>query len=146
MTESEKREIKRLWESGMPFSKIHRMVALPISQFRKAVAEMREDGEFSSSRPSTAERVCAEFDNGERNAMVIAERLGLSENTVRSYLIWNGRRFGKKTRNLSHCERTIEIAQDLKDGELTQYKIAQKHGVSKQYVNKVKQKVDRGIL
>lgn len=146
MTEIERKQILTLWESGMPTTQIRRMVAMTPSEFRTAIDEMRKNGDFGENRKTSERKVCEAFDRGERNVKAIALRYGLSERTVRHYLNWNGRMLGKKTRNFTHCDKTHEIAADLEEGVLTQYKIAQKHGVSRQYVNKVKNKLERGVL
>lgn len=139
-------QIKVLWESGMPMARIQRLVAMPICEFRKLVAKMRENGDLSKERETTATKVCAAFDRGERNVRAIAERLGLAEITVRKYLRANGRFLGKKTRIWKHSARTLAIVDDFKDGELTLYRIAKNHGVSLQYVSKLYRKWQKGIL
>lgn len=146
MTESERNQIKRLWESGMPLTQIHRMTAMTSAEFKGAVEEMRQNGDFGSVRDNAEKKVVRAFDEGERRVKVIAERLGITEYSVRRYLRDNGRKLGKKTRNFVHSDKTLEIAQALQDGEFTQYKIAQNFGVSRQYVNKVKRKLELGKL
>jgi DNA-binding CsgD family transcriptional regulator len=123
------------------------MMPLTARKFACGIAEMRAEGAFNANeRKSSADKVCQAYDEGERNCKAIANRLGLAESTVRQYLRWNGRLLGKKTRNFSHSPRTLEIAEDLRDGGLTQYKIAKKYGVSAQYINKVKLKLEKGFL
>jgi DNA-binding CsgD family transcriptional regulator len=146
MTESERKQILTLWESGMPLTQVRQMVAMTPSEFRVAIDEMRKNGDFGANRKNSERKVCEAFDRGERNVRAIAKRYGLTEDTVRHYLNWNGRKFGTKTRNFTHCDKTHEIVADLQEGVLTQYKIAQKHQVSRQYVNKVKNKLERGVL
>ena len=146
MTESERKQILTLWESGMPLTQVRQMVAMTPSEFQGAIDEMRKNGDFGANRKNSERKVCEAFDRGERNAKAIAKRYGLTEDTVRRYLNWNGRKFGTKTRNFTHCDKTHEIVSDLQDGVLTQYKIAQKHGVSRQYVNKIKVKWEKGVL
>ena len=146
MTNIEINQIKRLWDGGMPLTQIQRMMAMPIGEFRKVIDGMRKNGEFGFVRKKAEKKVVQAFDDGERNVKAIADRFGLAEYTVYAYLRLNGRKLGKKTRNFVHSDKTLEIAKDLKGGELTQYKIAQKHGVSRQYVNKVKQKLEMGKL
>lgn len=146
MTESVKKQILTLWKNGMPLSRIRRMVAVTPSEFRKGIDEMRKNGDFVGEHKNTEAKVVEAFDRGERNVRAIAEVLMISPSTVYDYLRKNGRHFGKKTRIWAHTERTLEIAEDLKEGTLSQYKIAQKYGVSRQYVTKVKHKLERGLL
>lgn len=146
MTESERKQILTLWESGMPLTQVRQMVAMTPSEFRVAVDEMRKNGDFGGIRKNSERKVCEAFDQGERNVRAIAKRYGLTEDTVRQYLNWNGRKLGTKTRNFIHCDKTHEIVADLQEGVLTQYKIAQKHKVSRQYVNKIINKWKRGVL
>jgi transposase len=122
------------------------MVAMTPSEFRKGIDEMRKNGELVGERKSTEIKVVEAFDNGERNVKAIADMYGLSESTIYKYLYKHGRHFGGKTRIWAHSEKTLEIADDLKDGALSQYQIAKNHGVSRQYVTKVKHKLERGLL
>ena len=146
MTESERKQILTLWHSGMPLGRIRRMVAVTPSEFRKGIAEMRKNGDFVVERKSTEIKVVEAFDNGERNVKAIADMYGLSESTIYKYLFKLGRHFGGETRIWAHSEKTLEIAEDLKDGALSQYQIAKNHEVSRQYVTKVKHKLERGLL
>lgn len=141
MTDSEKQKIIALWSNGMPMARIRQMVAVPAREFHAIVKEMRANGEFPTEYKTTEQKVVEAFHRGERNPYKIAEEVGVTEQTVRQYLYQNGLRRGKKTRNWFHSERTNAIAEDLKEGALSQVEIARKHQVTKQYVNKIKGKL-----
>ena len=146
MTESEKKQVVALWEGGMPLTQIRQMIAMPARKFRAEIDEMRKNGDFGGARKNAEKKVVEAFDEGERNIKAIAETYGLSENTVYYYLHKNGRYLGTKTRNWVHSERTLAIVEDLKEGKLTLYKIAQKHKVTCQYLTKIKRKWQKGIF
>jgi Trp operon repressor len=42
-----------------------------------------------------------------------------------------------------HCDRTDAIVEDLQEGKLSQAEIARKYGVSRQYITKMKRKVEK---
>lgn len=146
MTENEKKRVKELWLGGMPIARIRQMLAIPVKQYRLGIAEMKSEGAFDNGRATIEQKICAEFDEGERNAKVIAEKYGVAIGTVRYYLCMNGRKFGRKTKNLNHCDRTLEIVADLEYGALSQSEIAKKHGVSRQYINKIVGKIEKGVF
>jgi transposase len=146
MTETEKKQIKSLWESGMSFRQICQMISMPVGEFNSVIAEMKRNGEFSNDRKKNLTKVLEAFDNGERDARVIADTYRLKLQTVYFYLNSNGRFFGTKTRNWVHTERTLAIIDDLREGKMSQIEIAKKHGVSKQYITKMKHKLEKGII
>ena len=143
MTESEKYRIVSLWESGMTLGQIRQLMAMTSAEFKRAIAEMKRNGEFPKTRKTAEEKVVEAFQRGERNPYAIAEEYGLSVHSVRSFLGWNKCHKGKKTRNWVHCERTDAIVEDLKEGALSQAEIARKYGVSRQYITKMKRKVEK---
>ena len=146
MSEIDKSQILRLWQGGMSFRQIRQMIAVPKGEFDEIVAEMKRNGEFSNDRKKNLTKVLEAFDNGERDARVIADTYRLKLQTVYFYLNSNGRFFGTKTRNWVHTERTLAIIDDLREGKMSQIEIAKKHGVSKQYITKIKHKLEKGIM
>ena len=126
MTENEKKQVRALWESGMTLAQIRQMTPIEPRAFDLAVREMKH--------------------RGERNPYAIADTYGVKVNYVYWVLARNKLRLGKKTRVFVHSERTNTIVEDLKDGELSQVEIAKKHNVSRQYITKIKKKLERGIL
>lgn len=143
MTEIEKSRIVSLWESGMTLGQIRQMVAVGRVEFADTVREMKRNGEFPTTRKTAEEKVVAAFQRGDRNPYAIAEEYGLSVHSVRSFLGWNKCHKGKKTRNWVHCDRTDAIVEDLQEGALSQSEIARKYGVSRQYITKMKRKVEK---
>lgn len=146
MTESEKSRIVSLWESGMTLGQIRQMVAVGRREFADTIREMKRNGEFPTTRKTAEEKVVEAFKRGERNPYAIAEEYGLSVHSVRSFLCWNKCHKGKKTRNWVHCDRTDAIVEDLQEGVLSQAEIARKYGVSRQYITKMKRKMERGVF
>lgn len=145
MTEMDKKRVKDLYESGMPLERIYRIMSVKRSEFRSAINDMRKNGEIPTKR-NTEEFVIKAFDDGMRGAREIAAHFGIKERTVYIYLNRNNRFFGKKVCHSVHCERTNEIVCDIKQGNMNITQIAKKHGVSRQYVSKLKEKVERGVF
>lgn len=146
VTESEKKRIKDLYESGMPLERIQRLVSVGRGAFLSCIKEMRKNGEICQFRQRTEDVVVRLYDEGCRDVNEIARKIGVKPKTAYIYLHRNERFFGKKTHHSYHCDRTVAIVEDIKDGELSITAIAKKHGVSRQYVSKVREKVNRGIF
>ena len=146
MTESERNQIINLFNSGMPLTQIGRMIAVPAKEFEREVKEMKLNGELAVKRKSSEEKVVEAFLEGEHNPYVIAERFGIAVNSVKTYIGWHKLHKGKKTRHWVHCDRTNAIISDLNFGEISQAEIAKKHGVSRQYITKIKNKLEKGQI
>ena len=146
MTENEKKQVRALWESGMTLAQIRQMTPIEPRAFDLAVREMKRNGEFPQLRNTCADKIIEAYHRGERNPYAIADTYGVKVNYVYWVLARNKLRLGKKTRVFVHSERTTAIVEDLKDGALSQVEIAKKHGVSRQYITKIKKKLERGIL
>ena len=143
MTEQDKKKIVALWQSGMTLGQIKNLFPVKILEYKATIREMKANGEFPKERKNAEQKVVEAFQRGERNPYKIAEEYGLSVHSVRSFLGWNKCHKGKKTRNWVHCERTDAIVEDLQEGKLSQAEIARKYGVSRQYITKMKRKVER---
>ena len=90
---------------------------------------------------TTKEKVAEEYNKGERNPYMIAKKLGITVWTVRDYLSRSGLKLGKKTCVYNRAVKTGLIMTDLKLGVLSMAKIAQKYGVSRQYVFSLKEEL-----
>ena len=82
------------------------------------------------------------FKGGETNPYVLADTYGVKVSSVKLFLHRNGCKRKRPPLNYVHCDRTNAIIEDLREGEISQSEIAKKHGVSRQYVAKIKRKVD----
>lgn len=143
MNEIDKARIISLWEGGMTLGQIRQMTPVPARVFDAVVREMKKNGEFPMERKNAEAKVIDAYHRGERNPYEIAEELGITPNSVRTFFGWNKLRKGKKTRHWVHCERTNDIIKDLQEGELSQVEIARKHQVTKQYITKIKRKLEK---
>lgn len=144
MTEQDKKKIVALWQSGMSIVQIKDLFPVKFQEYKATIKEMKANGEFPTERKTAEQKVVEAFQRGERNPYKIAEEYGLSVHSVRSFLGWNKCHKGKKTQNWVHCDRTDAIVEDLQDGALSQAEIARKYGVSRQYITKMKRKVEKG--
>ena len=141
MTESERRTIIDLFESGMPLVRIKRMMAMTAAEFDNAIAEIKASGGFPRKKLGR-DKVAEAFARGERDIYKIADELGLTWKTVKRYKVHLGIKTGQRPKlNYRHCERTNAINDDLLDGVLSIAEIARKHKVSWQYVKKLQNKL-----
>jgi transposase len=141
MTESEKTQIIVLRRNGMSFAQIQQMMSMTPAEFRKGIRELKENGEFPPKKTGS-KKVLEAYENGERNPYKIAETYGLTPLTVQTYKKKNGIVTGRGKRNFKHSQRTNAINKDLKDGIITCSEIAQKHGVSRQFVYQLRKKLE----
>lgn len=142
MTDTEKAKIISQWESGMTLAQIRQVTAVTPQEFDLAVREMKRNGEFPTRRKPVGDKIIEAYKRGERNPYIIAEQYGVKPRTIYTYLCRRKLSLGKKTKNFVNHDRTEAIIEDLRDGELNQAEIANKHGVSRQYVNKVKKRME----
>ena len=141
MTESERKKIADLLESGMTIGQIRQLMAMTSAEFTRAIAEMKRNGELPKKKTGR-DKVIEAFARGERNPYEIAETYGLSYESVRAYKRQGGIITGRGKRNFRHCERTNAINEDLKSKIGTVAEIARKHNVSWTYVKKLKSKLE----
>jgi transposase-like protein len=143
MTESERNQIITLFKSGMPIAQIERMMPMRKEEFRKAVAELKADGELSKvDRISTKEKIAEAIANGTTSTVELCETYGITEGTLKVYKSQLGIKTGRPKRNYRHSPRTLSIIEDLKDGNLKIAEIARKHGVKWQSVHKIRKKLE----
>ena len=143
MTEADKAKIISLWENGMTLGQIRQMIAVPSREFDLTVRTMKRNGEFPKTRKTAEEKVVEAFKGGETNPYVLADTYGVKVSSVKLFLHWNGCKRKRPPLNYVHCDRTNAIIEDLREGEISQIEIAKKHGVSRQYVTKIKRKLER---
>jgi transposase len=143
MTEADKAKIISLWENGMTLGQIRQMIAVSPREFDLTVRSMKKGGEFPKIRKTAEEKVVEAFKGGETNPYVLADTYGVKVSSVKLFLHWNGCKRKRPPLNYVHCDRTNAIIEDLREGEISQIEIAKKHGVSRQYVTKIKRKLER---
>ena len=142
MTESERNQIINLFKTGMPITQIGRMLPMTASEFRKAITELKANGELPKvDRTVTKDKIAKAIADGMTNSVELCETFGITEKTLKTYKSQLGIKTGRPKRNYRHCERTNAIIDDLKEGELKICQIARKHGVKSQTVDKVKRKL-----
>ena len=142
MNESERNQIITLFKTGMPITQIGRMLPMTASEFRKAITELKANGELPKvDRTVTKDKIAKAIADGMTNSVELCETFGITEKTLKTYKSQLGIKTGRPKRNYRHCERTNAIIDDLKEGELKICQIARKHGVKSQTVDKVKRKL-----
>lgn len=145
MTENDKRQIVALWESRVPLEQIYQMLPYTRYEAMKMVKELRDNGTLKPRQKTTdaIKALANAWENETQNPYELAEMFGYTPETVKVYLRISGVRKGKRpSHNFKHCNKTNEIAKDLKDGKPMIY-IAKKFGVSRQWVHQIKQKMER---
>jgi transposase len=144
MTESEKKQIVDLWESGMSLPQVKKMIAVDDATFNAAIKEMRANGELSSKRKGTDEKIIEAYTSGVQNPYKLAEMYGVSYGYVN--LVFHLHKVKRPKRNWKYCDRTNAIVADLSEGALNHSQIAKKHGVNRQWVYQICKKMEKGIL
>lgn len=141
MTDSERKKIADLLESGMAISQIRQLMAMTSAEFTRAIAEMKRNGDLPKKK-TVREKVAEAFARGETNPYEIAETYGLTYDAVRTQKSRLGIVTGRPKRNYKHSPRTLAIYEDLKEGKLTTAEIARKHGIKWQSVHKLRRKLE----
>lgn len=143
MTESERNQIITLFRSGMPITQIGRMLPMTEGEFRKAITELKANGELPKvDRSTTKDKIARAIAEGMTSTVELCETFGISERTLKTYKSQLGIKTGRPKRNYRHCPRTLAIIEDLKEGNLKIAEIARKHGIKWQSVNKIRRKLE----
>lgn len=140
MTEFERKKIADYLQSGMPIAQIRQLMAMTCADFKRAIAEMKRNGELPK-RKTGKERIAEAMARGETNPYELAETYGYTIGTIQQYKHAN-KKEGRPKRNYKHSPRTLAIYGDLKEGELTTAEIARKHGIKWQSVHKLRRKLE----
>ena len=143
MTESERSQIITLFKTGMPITQIGRMLPMTAKEFRKAITELKANGELPKvDRTVTKDKIARATAEGVTSTVELCETFGISEGTLKTYKCQMGIKTGRPKRNYRHCARTNAIAEDLKEGKLKIAEIARKHGIKWQSVHKIRRKLE----
>ena len=143
MTESERNQITTLFKTGMPITQIGRMLAMTPSEFRKAITELKANGELPKvDRTVTKDKIAKAIAEGMTSTVELCETFGITEKTLKTYKCQMGIKTGRPKRNYRHSPRTLAIYEDLKEGKLTTAEIARKHQVKWQSVHKLRRKLE----
>lgn len=143
MTESERNQIITLFKTGMPITQIGRMLPMTEGEFRKAITELKANGELPKvDRAVTKDKIARAIAEGMTSTVELCETFGITEKTLKTYKCQMGIKTGRPKRNYHHCPRTLAIIDDLKEGEMTTAQIARKHQVKWQSVHKIRRKLE----
>ena len=143
MTEIERNQIIGLFKSGMPMSQIGRMLPMTEGEFRKAITELKANGDLPKvDRTLTKDKIAKAIAEGMTSTVELCETFGIAEGTLKTYKCQMGIKTGRPKRNYRHCPRTLAIIEDLKEGEMTTAQIARKHQVKWQSVHKIRRKLE----
>ena len=146
MTEQDRNTIIRLWENGVAARNIERLLPYKPYWVKLMIAKLRQNGTLKGQKSKTQEKTTAKlieaFKGGITSPYDLAEMFGLTYNSVQQ--IFSKAKFKrgkppKKFKPTKLCAKTNEIIEALKDGTKTN-EIIKIHGVSRQYVNKIKNK------
>ena len=143
MTESERNQIITRFRAGMPISQIGRMLPMTEGEFRKAITELKANGELPKvDRTVTKDKIAKAIAEGMTSTVELCETFGITAKTLKSYKSQMGIKTGRPKRNYRHCPRALAIIEDLKEGKLTTAEIARKHQVKWQSVHKLRRKLE----
>jgi transposase-like protein len=114
-------------------------------EFNSAICELRDNGYIpKETRNSTKKKIAEAIANGVTSSVELCETYGITPKTLKTYKCQMGIKTGRPKRNYRHCERTLAIIDDLKEGELKTAEIARKHQVKWQSVHKIRRKLEEG--
>jgi transposase-like protein len=112
-------------------------------EFHKAITELKASGELPKvDRTVTKDKIARAITDGMTSTVELCETFGITEGTLKTYKSQMGIKTGRPRRNYRHCERTLAIIEDLKEGELKIAEIARKHGIKWQSVHKIRRKLE----
>lgn len=141
MTDAEKKQIKELWEGGMPLTQIRQATAVDIVTFNATIRQMKANGDFDAPRKNTQQKIIEAYQSGVHNPYELADMYGVSYSYVN--LVFHLHKVKRPKRNWKHSGRTDAIVEDLKEGILTHAEIAKKHGTTRQWVHQLAKKTER---
>jgi DNA-binding CsgD family transcriptional regulator len=147
MTETDRLQIKRLWDSGDPIEHIVRMLPYKQGEARSMVAELRADGTLKPrNRVQMAiAKVVNAYNSGITDFDELSAMFGFKHGYIRWCLQVAGvKRPRPKKYNTTINELAMEIMQEIATGKKTQSQIATEFGVSRQYVNQLKKRMENG--
>lgn len=143
MTESERNQIITLFKTGMPITQIGRMLPMTEGEFRKAITELKANGELPKvDRTVTKDKIARAISEGMTSSVELCETYGITEKTLKTYKCQMGIKTGRPKRNYKQSPQTLAIMEDFRQGELTTAQIARKHGVFWQSAHKIKRKME----
>lgn len=143
MTEQDKARIITLWENGVALEQIYQMLPYKRYHALKMVQELRADGTLKPRKKTekAIELVALAWKTETKDLNELAEMFGYTVETIKTYLTASGVREGKRPIAYKHCPQTNQIVEEVLNGT-PMSQIAQKFGVSRQYVFKIKKKME----
>lgn len=145
MTEQDKRQIIDLWEGGVALEQIYQMLPYKRHHALKMVQELRADGTLKPRKKTerSIELVALAWQTETKDIGELAEMFGYTPRTIGQYLQYSGVREGKRQPNsYKISQKTQEIVAEFKKGT-PMAEIIRKFSVSKQYVYKLKQEMEK---
>jgi transposase len=145
MTESDKRQIISLWESGVALEQIYQMLPYKRYDALKMVRELRADGTLKPRKKTerAIELVALAWQTETKDIDELAEMFGYTAETIKTYLVKSGVRGGKRDHaTYKVSDKTHEIIAEL-ETNTSLSEIARKFGVSRQYVHQIKIRLEK---
>lgn len=143
MTENERNQIITRFRAGMPISQIGRLMEMTKSEFNKAIAELKANGDLPKvDRTVTKDKIAKAIAEGVTSSDELCKTYGITYGTLRTYKHQLGIKTGRPKRNYNHTSRTATICEDLKEGVLTTAEIARKNGVHWNAVHRWRRKLE----
>lgn len=143
MTESERKKIIDLYESGMAVTQIQRLMAMTEAEFKRAVTELRASGDLPKRETNvTMAKVAEALASGETNPFKICEDFGISYDNFRKCKSKLGIKSGRPKRNYCYTDKALAVIADLKQGQMRISEIARKNGATWDFVYKWKKRLE----
>lgn len=144
MTEQDKRQIIALWEGGVALEQIYQMLPYKRYHALKMVRELRADGTLKPRKKTerAIELVALAWQTETKDYNELAEMFGYTPSTISQYLQYSGVRERKRQPDsYKISQKTQDIVAEFENGT-PMAEIARKFGVSRQYVHRIKKKLE----
>ena len=147
MTEADRVQIKRLWESRLSIEQIVQMLPYRQNEVRAMIAELRADGTLKPRKKTEMARakIAEAYKGGMTDIAEICAVFGYSKNTINKYLLDEGVKRGRpkhhKPKGVN--EKAKEIMREIARGKKSLTEIANVFSVSRQYVHQLKTRLEQ---
>lgn len=147
MTKAEKTLIINLWDSGYSIDFIARNLPYPTYKAKAMIRTLKNDGTLKKRNMTeiALARLTAAYNNGITDPRELSRLFGYSLNTTTYYLRLAGIKRGHPPKQYFPKplgEKALAIIRDLESSKMTLSEIAKKHGVSRQYVYQLKERIE----
>lgn len=146
MTESERRQIKNLWDSGVTIEQMIRLLPFRRKDSQQMINELRSDGTLAPRHKKERSRqiLANAVNEGMTDLRELSETYGFTASTIKAYLTNTGAKRGRPEHNYKKREltqQTQQIRAELQKGK-TIAQIAKRYKLSRQRIYAIKKQMN----